>query len=349
MKSKVEVIQQEEELRQSMRRSLEQQDYEQVKKQLRESILVNNPAPLKVPKDVKTSSKSSRQKKTLKRIPIAPKGFRASLFKGIGILFALIGIFNIGLLGSPTIYEQLLSSLPFLLIGGASFLYGSHLSNLRKAYTDFAQVLIHDGKASFKELSFARGTSEKNTLKELEALKKRNFFKRIFIDREHDTVVIGPNTVARYLQEHVEKLEHEVPQTKNFNEQIDHLNTIKKAVSRIDDLAIKERVSHIQYLAELIIKGSEEHDAGSRAEIRRFLNHYLPMSSNLISHYAELTHQSFMSESLEQSKQSIAGSLDLIEEAFKSILYEIYDKNAIDIESEINAMEYMFRTDGLTK
>lgn len=343
MKTKLQVTAQEEQLRASMREALKNRDYEKIKEQLRQSALKHH-----------TTSQHTYQSKTqakpqvqAKRIPNPPYGPKARLFKFLGGFIAIT--FLLGGLGEGFLFN-LQYVLPMVLIGGGIFFYGRYIDNLRDAYRDYAQVLINDGKASFKELSFVRGKPIKTVIRELEGLKKRKFFKRILIDKVHETLVIGPNTVANYLNQYAkrEAPEDRVRTPEGFSDQKEHLITIEKAITRLDEGPVKESMERILELSRLIMAHGVEKDSPHQ-EIRRFLNHYLPMGANLMDQYASLNHQPYLSESLEQSKRNIEDSLLLMEEAFKNILLEMGDKNALEIESSIGAMEYMFKSDGLTK
>lgn len=341
MQTKLQVTAQEEQLRQSMRAALEQKDYEKIKEQLRMSQKLTEEAL------AKSKSKDPTEYKT-KKIPKAPYGFKAKLLKFIGGFMAittlLAGLADAGIFYSPQYF------LPTILFGSLIFYYGAYIENLRRAYHDYAQVLIQDGKASFKELSFVRGKPINTVIKELEGLKKRNFFKRILIDRVHETLVIGPNTVARYLGEYAKKgdPEERIKAPEGFSNERNHLVTIEKSITRLEDGPVKDTIIRIQQLAKLIMDYAQD-DKTTHQEIRRFLNHYLPMGASLIEQYSTINHQPFVSSSLESSKHNIEDSLTKMEEAFKNILLELSDKNALEIESSIGAMEYMFKSDGLTK
>jgi 5-bromo-4-chloroindolyl phosphate hydrolysis protein len=83
-------------------------------------------------------------------------------------------------------------------------------------------------------------------------------------------------------------------------------------------------------------------------QIRKFMNYYLPTSVKLLDHYRTLS-AAGAGENVQKSLDSIAGSLNMIAEAFEKQLDSLYADDQLDISAEISALETMMAADGLTE
>ena len=82
-------------------------------------------------------------------------------------------------------------------------------------------------------------------------------------------------------------------------------------------------------------------------QIRRFLNYYLPTTLKLLDNYIYLDGKG--TENAQNIQSSVENSLEMIAAAFESLHNQLLRSNAIDITSEIQAMETIFASDGLAR
>ena len=84
-----------------------------------------------------------------------------------------------------------------------------------------------------------------------------------------------------------------------------------------------------------------------QSQIRRFLNYYLPTTLKLLDNYIYL--EGSGAENAQTIQTSVENSLEMIASAFESLHDQLLRSNAIDITSEIQAMETIFASDGLAR
>ena len=84
-----------------------------------------------------------------------------------------------------------------------------------------------------------------------------------------------------------------------------------------------------------------------QSQIRRFLNYYLPTTLKLLDNYIYL--EGSGAENVQTIQTSVENSLEMIASAFESLHDQLLRSNAIDITSEIQAMETIFASDGLAR
>ena len=84
------------------------------------------------------------------------------------------------------------------------------------------------------------------------------------------------------------------------------------------------------------------------AEIRRFMNYYLPTALKLLNTYASLSRQAVEGTNITEAKHSIERSMDLLVTAFENQLDKLFQADALDVNADIAALEGMLNLDGLT-
>ena len=78
------------------------------------------------------------------------------------------------------------------------------------------------------------------------------------------------------------------------------------------------------------------------------MSYYLPTSLKLLNTYAALPAQDVQGENVTEAKQNIERSMDLLVTAFENQLDKLYQSDALDISSDVSALEGMLNLDGLT-
>ena len=83
--------------------------------------------------------------------------------------------------------------------------------------------------------------------------------------------------------------------------------------------------------------------------VKKFFNHYLPISLKLINSYKELSDQTIEGENIIKAKTEIEKSIDLINTAFKKLLDKLFEDVVLDVTSDISVLETLFSQEGLTE
>jgi 5-bromo-4-chloroindolyl phosphate hydrolysis protein len=127
----------------------------------------------------------------------------------------------------------------------------------------------------------------------------------------------------------------------------ENLKSLKDAASSIPDEAVTAPLTRMIAAGDKIFKALEKNPRDSQ-QIRKFMNYYLPTSVKLLDHYKTLS-AAGAGENVQKSLTSIAGSLNMIAEAFEKQLDRLYADDQLDINAEISALETMMAADGLTE
>ena len=82
-------------------------------------------------------------------------------------------------------------------------------------------------------------------------------------------------------------------------------------------------------------------------EVRKFMDYYLPTTDKLMTQYNQLN-TAGAGEKVKSAMGSIESSLDMIAKAFEKQLDRLYADEALDITTDIQVLETMMASDGLT-
>ena len=89
-----------------------------------------------------------------------------------------------------------------------------------------------------------------------------------------------------------------------------------------------------------------EEEPAKKAKASTFLNYYLPTTQKLLDSYADFEEAGVSGENVSQAKQRIADTMDKIVAGFERQLDQLYQSDAMDVDSDIRVMEQMLRRDG---
>lgn len=80
---------------------------------------------------------------------------------------------------------------------------------------------------------------------------------------------------------------------------------------------------------------------------RRFFNYYLPTTTNLITNYSYMESQGISGGNISSAMQKIEGSLTTLANAYRTQLDTLFSHTAIDLETDIAALEQILKQEGL--
>ena len=82
-------------------------------------------------------------------------------------------------------------------------------------------------------------------------------------------------------------------------------------------------------------------------EIKKLSSYYLPSTVNILNTYLTFEEKDMDSEDIRKAKAEIENMLDVSQTAFKNILSSLYDDDAMDVSTDIAAMQAMMAQEGL--
>ena len=83
-------------------------------------------------------------------------------------------------------------------------------------------------------------------------------------------------------------------------------------------------------------------------QVRRLIQYYLPTTLKLVKAYCSFETEHARGTEIEKTKQEILQALDTINAAFETLLKRLYEHEALDLSSDIAALEAMLAQEGLT-
>ena len=124
-----------------------------------------------------------------------------------------------------------------------------------------------------------------------------------------------------------------------------------KAMRALNDSIQDETIScQIDRLEEVSgrIFALAQKDPDKKAQLQKFMNYYLPTALKLLNTYASLSRQAVEGTNITEAKHSIERSMDLLVTAFENQLDKLFQSDALDVTTDIAALEGMLNMDGLT-
>ena len=122
---------------------------------------------------------------------------------------------------------------------------------------------------------------------------------------------------------------------------------IQQLNDEIPDFKLSAQIKQIEVLTEKIFAYVREHPQDVR-QIRQFLNYYLPTTIKLLEQYVVLQKQGMRMGNIDEGMKKIEDMLDKIIVAFQRQLDGLFESSVVDITADIQVMEQMMASEGLT-
>ena len=124
------------------------------------------------------------------------------------------------------------------------------------------------------------------------------------------------------------------------------LHSLRAANDAIEDAEISARLDRMTLAGEKIFERLEK-DISRASDVRRFMNYYLPTAEKLLGAYQTLSATGSKGENVTSALTSIENSLEMIATAFEKQLDNLYSDQALDIQTDIDALEAILGAEGL--
>ncbi|MDO4867352.1 MAG: 5-bromo-4-chloroindolyl phosphate hydrolysis family protein [Clostridia bacterium] len=124
------------------------------------------------------------------------------------------------------------------------------------------------------------------------------------------------------------------------------LKRIRALNDAIDDAAVSEKIDRIEALTAGIFRTVQERPERA-AEVRRFVNYYLPTTLKLLESYSLMEKQSYQGENIQASRRGIEQALGKVVTAIEQQQDRLFRSEKLDVETEIQVLETMMASDGL--
>ena len=296
----------------------------------------------------------------------------------IYILFGVIGSLVFGLSVFTTLILKMLFSGGIISIGSNIILVVGFLFfavslglllrgiTLRKRVKRFkTYVRFINNNSYFLINDLAKFTKEKDSFvfKELSKMIDTGMFLEGHIDEEKTYFMLNDEVYNDYLnlknqqiakESNNEKLNEEIYDSEK--EEIE--STIKIGRSYIEqiknirnDLCKEEIAVKLDKLGNIAnqILSQVEKNPNKIQEVNKFINHYLPITIKLINSYKDINNQVVQGENIENAKNEIEKSIDLINSAFENLLDDLFEDVVLDVSTDISVLKTLFKQEGLVE
>ena len=133
----------------------------------------------------------------------------------------------------------------------------------------------------------------------------------------------------------------ELTLTEILNEGEMYIKELNEANIQIEDEGVSKDIDNIVELAQGILARVKDYPEKAPS-IRKFISYYLPTLVKLLNYYSELD-EAIPSENVKVSQAKIAATLDQVEKGFKEQLDSLYEKEVVDIATDIKVLEALLQ------
>lgn len=304
--------------------------------------------------------RQTKAAKAVKKVTKSPKLKKSNAWwlKIGGLVLLLFGLGTMGdAVGTMMLPDAMvrwwledLMTAAALSTGGAAMLFsGFSMERKLKRFSKYLLVMGDRGAVPIDELARTLGYSERRVEKDLEKMIDKGYFGgKAYLNMELGYLFRGGGAEADFRQRFQEAREAaEEPKAPPREAEEGYsgiLRSIRRANDRIADPVLSAKIDRLEEITAKIFKAVEE-DPRKKERIGTFLNYYLPTTQKLLDSYAQFESAGVEGENLRQAKRRIETTMDSIVKGFEHQLDELYQADAMDVDSDIRVMEHMLRRD----
>lgn len=242
---------------------------------------------------------------------------------------------------------------------------GASLRNRVKRFRKYARCLSGRNYCRIDELASSVAKSNKYVIKDLREMTRLDMFREGHMDDDKTYFMLSNEVYEEYLKSkeayNMRKAE-EKKKDKNDNDIKDgnkseielisemrekYISEIRYANDVIEEKEISMKLDRLEKIVDEIFKQVEKNPE-KLSEVRKFTNHYLPMTLKLVNSYKDLNNQAIEGDNIKKAKVEIEKSIDLINGAFANLLDDLFEDVVLDISSDISVLKTLFTQEGLT-
>lgn len=290
-----------------------------------------------------TKSKSTSSKKRKKNKIVANHG--QGLIVAGAIIAALFGIYSLTNLVDMISFgfyafmarDLLISS--SLTAGGLTMLaVGISRRSKAKRYNRYLSLIGDNEQISIDALAEAMPTSYSKACDDLQDMLEHGYLPTGHIDAGERELVLTSGGLRK-------KKPAPKKTPKKTNPGI--LEEIRAINDDIDDEEMSRKIARIEEITSKILDYQKK-NPDSAAELRSFLDYYLPTTLKILRSYAVMEEQGVEGKNISATKANIEGMMDKVVDGFERRLDKLFQNDALDITSDMQVLEQMLRKDGLT-
>lgn len=263
---------------------------------------------------------------------------------GAGIFFVLAGVFKLtdviewwGLYG----FGDLVSALVQLLGGGGALWMGVRMWRARKLERQLDKIVGTRDSIPLDELFAAAGISYEDGRRAVnQAIEHGYFGADAYIDNRTGILVVRGPAPEPQRETEPDPVSSE-----------DHcailMRQLREAHDQISDPIMSAKVTRLEEITTKLFAKAQG-DEAKQAQLRRFIDYYLPTTIKILNAYVQLPTQDLQGENITSMRQSIERCMDPLIGAYENQLDKLFQADVLDVASELAALESMLNLDGLS-
>lgn len=237
---------------------------------------------------------------------------------------------------------ELFSDIAMAIGGGGALLTGLRMKSTRKLERLLDKVVGERDNISLPELFAAAGVDAARGRAAVESAIEHGYFGAdAYIDNRTDTLVV--RGAAPQPPRPAEPAPAPAPEDQYAALQ----RQLRQVNDAIPDPVMTAKISRLEDVSARIFALAKK-DPDKKAQLQKFMDYYLPTALKLLNTYAQLSEQDVQGSNITEAKQSIERSMDLLITAFENQLDKLFASDALDVSTDIAALEGMLNLDGLT-
>ena len=261
-----------------------------------------------------------------------------------GVVFLFVGFSTLFMDGAASVMEAL-TAIAQMLGGGAALLTGLHMKRTRQLERQLDKIVRDRDNIPLDELFAAAGVDQAKGRSAVEnAIEHGYFGADAYIDNRTNTLVVRG---AAPQPKKPAPAPAPKPQPAAEDEYAALLRQLREVNDAIPDPVMSQKISRLEEVSERIFALAQK-DPDKKAQLQKFMNYYLPTALKLLNTYASLSRQAVEGTNITEAKHSIERSMDLLVTAFENQLDKLFQSDALDVTTDIAALEGMLNMDGLT-
>ena len=278
-------------------------------------------------------------------IPTAEQKSAKQWHKNIATLCTIMGaVFLLAGVTDPDPGE-LFSNIAMAIGGGGALLTGLRMKSTRKLERLLDKVVGERDNIPLPELFAAAGVDAARGRTAVKSAIEHGYFGAdAYIDNRTDTLVVRG---AAPQPKKPAPAPAPKAQPAAEDEYAALLRQLREVNDAIPDPVMSAKISRLEEVSGRIFALAQK-DPEKKAQLQKFMNYYLPTALKLLNTYASLSGQAVEGTNITEAKHSIERSMDLLVTAFENQLDKLFQSDALDVTTDIAALEGMLNMDGLT-
>ena len=237
---------------------------------------------------------------------------------------------------------ELFSNIAMAIGGGGALLTGLRMKSTRKLERLLDKVVGERDNIPLPELFAAAGVDAARGRAAVKSAIEHGYFGAdAYIDNRTGTLVV--RGAAPQPPRPAEPAPAPAPEDQYAALQ----RQLRQANDAIPDPVMTAKISRLEDVSARIFALAKK-DPDKKAQLQKFMDYYLPTALKLLNTYAQLSAQDVQGTNITEAKQSIERSMDLLITAFENQLDKLFASDALDVSTDIAALEGMLNLDGLT-